>query len=260
MPSYPPVQSVVRAFRILRELNQRSIVTIDHLHKTTRLPKPTIVRLLETLIGEGLVTTDKRLGGYCVTSSVKGLSTGYHNASLLVEAGRAHCATFTKTHKWPLSIAVPEDNNLVIRFNTIADSPLSPQFANLNHTLDPRLTGHGRAYLAYCSEKERAALLRGSASNKSSKPDAGTRGLRQIIARVKQQGYGERDPAKLPAGSSTIALPVRVGDHVLGTVGLTYFTSAVTAGDVEQRLVPPLRNCVAGIEKSAGELIAQREH
>jgi IclR family mhp operon transcriptional activator len=259
MPSYPPVQSVVRAFGILRELNRRSISTVDHLHKATRLPKPTIVRLLETLIGEGLVTTDKRLGGYSVTSSVRGLSVGYHNASLLVEAAQAHCAAFTRAHKWPLSVAVPEEAGLVIRFNTIADSPLSPQFANLNQMLDLRSTGHGRAYLAYCSDRERTALLRAGASRTSSKPEDGSRGLRQIIARVKQRGYGERDPARLPAGSSTIALPVMAGDHILGTVGLTYFTSAVPAHDVEQRLVPPLRGCVADIERSAGELIAQRD-
>ncbi len=183
MPSYPPVQSVVRAFRILRELNQRSIVTIDHLHKTTRLPKPTIVRLLETLIGEGLVTTDKRLGGYCVTSSVKGLSTGYHNASLLVEAGRAHCATFTKAHKWPLSIAVPEDNALVIRFNTIADSPaiaaVRQSQSDARSALDrPRpglsglLFGEGTRGIAACErikQKQQAGRWR--------------QGLRQIIAR-----------------------------------------------------------------------------
>lgn len=259
MASYPPVQSVVRAFGILRELNRRSVTTVDHLHKTTRLPKPTIVRLLETLIAEGFVTTDKRLGGYSVTSSVRGLSAGYHNDSLLVEAARTHCAQFTRAHKWPLSVAVPEDAGLVIRFSTVTDSPLSPQFANLNQTLDPRLTGHGRAYLAYCSEKERATLLRAGPSGKDGAGDSSTKGLRQIIARVKQQGYAERDPAKLPAGSSTIAMPVRVNDQVLGTVGLTFFTSAMQAGEVERQLVPPLRDCVAGIEQSAQDLIAQRE-
>lgn len=259
MASYPPVQSVVRAFGILRELNRRSVTTIDHLHKATRLPKPTIVRLLETLIAEGLVTTDKRLGGYSVTSSVRLLSTGYHNDSLLVEAARTHCAQFTRAHKWPLSVAVPEEGGLVIRFSTIADSPLSPQFANLNQTLDPRSTGHGRAYLAYCSDKERAVLLRGRTSHKDGRPVEDTKGLRQILARVKQQGYGERDPARLPAGSSTVALPVMSSDRVLGTVGLTFYTSAMQAEEVGRRLVPRLRECVAGIEKSVSELIALRD-
>jgi DNA-binding IclR family transcriptional regulator len=49
MASFPPVQSVVRALDVLDALNRRPISTIDDLHGQTGIPKPSIVRLLQTL-------------------------------------------------------------------------------------------------------------------------------------------------------------------------------------------------------------------
>jgi IclR family mhp operon transcriptional activator len=53
MPSFPPVQSVQRALALLTELNRQRVTSVGELHQRTGLPKPTIVRLLETLIAEG---------------------------------------------------------------------------------------------------------------------------------------------------------------------------------------------------------------
>lgn len=261
MPSYPPVQSVVRAFGILHELNQRHVTTVDHLHKATRLPKPTIVRLLETLIGEGFVTTDKRLGGYCITSSVQALSAGYHGGPLVVEAGRAWCMELTHNHKWPASIAVLEGDSVAVRFSTIPDSPISPFHATLNMRLSLLRTGLGRAYLAFCPEKERTILTRMLVATErggrtAEEIDAE---VKEITRRVRRQGYAERDPLAEPKSSSTVAMPIRYGERVLGTVGLTYFKSAVHGRDVQRALVSPLRETVHQIERSVAELIQEND-
>jgi IclR family mhp operon transcriptional activator len=261
MPSYPPVQSVVRAFGILHELNQRHVTTVDHLHKATRLPKPTIVRLLETLIGEGFVTTDKRLGGYCVTSSVQALSAGYHGGPLVVEAGRAWCMELTHNHKWPASIAVLDGTTVAVRFSTIPDSPISPFHATLNMRLSLLKTGLGRAYLASCPDKERAILtkmLRSSGEENGTSEEIET-AIKELTRRVRRQGYAERDPLAEPKSSSTVAMPVRYGERVLGTVGLTYFKSAVHGRDIQRALVTPLREAVHQIERSVAELIQETE-
>jgi IclR family mhp operon transcriptional activator len=46
--SFAPVQSVLKALRLLTEVNRSSPATVGELHRRTGLPKPTIVRLLET--------------------------------------------------------------------------------------------------------------------------------------------------------------------------------------------------------------------
>ena len=93
MPSFPPVQSVLRALEILNDLNTRRVTRVGELHHSTGLPKPTIVRLLETLIPEGFAASDNRLGGYQVTSDVDALGSGFHSAPMVVEAARPWAST-----------------------------------------------------------------------------------------------------------------------------------------------------------------------
>jgi len=73
-----PVESVRRAMHLLHELNRQRVSSVRHLHGATGLPKPTIVRLLDTLIALGYVVNDRRQGGYQVTSLVRSLSAGFH--------------------------------------------------------------------------------------------------------------------------------------------------------------------------------------
>ena len=51
----PAVRSVVRAVELLKALNRRPVSTVEFLHAQTRLPKPSIVRMMQTLEGCGLV-------------------------------------------------------------------------------------------------------------------------------------------------------------------------------------------------------------
>src|SRR5678816_3323832 len=53
--SYPPVQSVCRALDVLRTVNRLRIASVQAIHEATGFPKPTIVRMLETLTAEGYV-------------------------------------------------------------------------------------------------------------------------------------------------------------------------------------------------------------
>src|SRR5690606_18575917 len=77
MSSYAPVTSVMRSLELLAILNRQRISTIEHMHRLTSLPKPTIVRLLETLMAAGYVARDVRGKGYQVTSQVNALSCGF---------------------------------------------------------------------------------------------------------------------------------------------------------------------------------------
>ena len=126
MPSFPPVQSVQRALALLAELNRQRVTSVGELHQRTGLPKPTIVRLLETLIAEGFAASDSRLGGYQVTSKVAALSSGFHGAPMVIEAARPWAIELTRKLKWPAAVAVLQEDAVFVRFSTIADSPVSP--------------------------------------------------------------------------------------------------------------------------------------
>src|SRR3954470_11429616 len=150
MASYVPVQSVTRALDLLQALNRQKVASVKQLHALTGLPKPTIVRLLETLSARGYVINDQRQGGYSVTSQVRTLSCGFHGDPLVIEAGRAWAIDLTRRLKWPIALAVLDKDAVTVRFSTISESPISPFHGTLNMRLSLISRGLGRAYLAFC--------------------------------------------------------------------------------------------------------------
>ena len=249
MPSYSPVQSVTRSFALLRELNRRKVTTIHDLHVATRLPKPTIVRLLETLIAAGYVSGDRRQGGYQVTSLVTSLSSGFHGDHLAVEAGRAWAVQLTRRFVWPTSIAVLDKDCVVVRFSTVPDSPMSPFHATINMRLSLISRALGLAYLAFCPDPERELLI--AMLQTSSDPEDGLarypKQLTALINTVRRQGFAERDPLVAPRTSCTIAVPIFHGHRVLATLCATYFASAMTRAEAIERFVDPLKSAAASI-------------
>jgi IclR family mhp operon transcriptional activator len=257
MPSYPPVQSVVRTLGLLKELNQRSVTTVDQLYRATGLPKPTIVRLLETLIHEGFVATDKRLGGYCVTSTVQMLSAGFHGTPLVVEAGRGWCIDLTRRLKWPVAMAMLDGVSASVRFSTIPDSPISPFHATLSSRVSLLSRALGRAYLGFCAAEERTILIRllkASHDPEDQSPNV-EKAVRDLTRRMRRLGYAERDPNVGPKAANTVAVPIFYDDRVLATLGMSYFRSAVPPHDTRRVLVPALQDTAHHIEQSVRTLL-----
>ena len=110
------IRSVERAMQVLQELNLQPYSSIARLHAATRLPKPTLVRILQTMEKLGYVESDARLGGYQVTAQVLSLSSGFHKDPLVVEAGRAWAIALTRKYQWPAAIALLDKDAVVVRF------------------------------------------------------------------------------------------------------------------------------------------------
>lgn len=249
MPSFTPVQSVVKALDLLAEINRSGLATVGDLHRRTGLPKPTIVRLLETLIATGYVMRDSRVRGYQVTSGVNRLSAGFHGAPMVIEAARPWAAALTRQIKWPCAVCVLDYDAVIVRFSTIPDSPISPFHATLGHRLSLGGRALGRAYLAFCPEEERAIVR--SAMLASPDPEnsgLGDEELERLIAQARWRGYTERDPVVEPRTSATIAVPIMLGERVLATFGVTFFRSVVATPDDRARIIHPLKKAAASIE------------
>lgn len=259
MPSYAPVKSVLKTLDLLKELNRQNINSVDNLHRATGLPKPTIVRLLETLIADGYVTNDKRQGGYRITSQVQSLSCGFQGDAPVVEVGRPWAIEFTRRYRWPVAIAVLDKDAVAVRLSTIADSPVSPMHATINMRLQLLTRALGRAYLAFCPRAERDLLL--SFLMKSSDPEnAGARDRKATLAmlrRIRALGFAERSLAVKPSSSTTLAVPIMRGKNVLATVGMTYFRSVMSDKEAHGRYIPAIQEMARNIEKSVVTLETQ---
>jgi IclR family transcriptional regulator, mhp operon transcriptional activator len=252
MPSFPPVQSVRRAFKLLAELNRQRVATIADLHQRTGLPKPTIVRLLETLIADGYVASDKRLGGYQVTSQVAALASGFHGSPMVIEAARPWAIDLTRRLKWPASVAILIEDAVFVRFSTIPDSPVSPFHATINMRLSLVSRALGRAYLAFCPREERDLLVEmlQNSPYPEDHPDDLAGIVRGLVRTIRARGFAERDPRVAPLSSSTVAVPIMSDGRVLATMGVTYFRSAVPRAKLLEQIVYPLKDVVHRVEQS----------
>lgn len=246
----PTVRSVERALAILQAMNRRPVSTVDYLHKATRLPKPTLVRLLHTMVKAGYLSNDVRQAGYQLTSLVTSLSCGFHGDPLVVQAGQAWAINLTRQLKWPVGIAVFDEDAVAIRYSTVSDSPMSPFHATINMRLSLFSRALGRAYLAYCGGEQLEAIVARCAQsddpeNQLARDPAA---LRDLVLRIRAAGYAIRDRTVEPRNSNTIAMPILVGDEVAASIGVTYFTSGMRSRASLQQCIDALRATKQGIE------------
>ncbi|HEY4370433.1 MAG TPA: DNA-binding transcriptional regulator [Burkholderiales bacterium] len=242
MASFPPVRAVERAIDVLQCLNRQPISTLDLLHKQTDLPKPTLVRLLQTFVAKGLVTHAPQSGAYYLTSVVHSLSSGYHSEPRVIEAAAPIADALTAQLKWPVAVAVFDTDAVVVRYSTIAQSPLSLLHSSLNMRLSLVSRALGRAYLAFCPEDEQDIIL--DLLKRSGDPEdqaAGSRpAVKSMLQETRQRGYSMRNPAVRPV-SNTLAVPIFEHGHVVASLGLTWFSSAIAPKDAEKAFYPVLR-------------------
>ena len=252
------IRSIERAMNVLQELNLQPINTIAQLHARTKLPKPTLVRILKTLEDVGYVENDVREGGYRVSALVTSLSSGFHKGPLVVEAGRAWAVAMTRKHKWPIAIALPDYDGVVVRFSTVPDSPVSPFHSTVNRRLNYITRGLGLAYLAFIEGEEFDLVI--DVLRRSDDPENALshhpEELGKLIGKVRAAGYATRSSMVEPRNSNTIAVPIiGNGGKVLASIGLTYFTSAFASEqEACTRYVPVLQSAASAIADDLARL------
>jgi IclR family mhp operon transcriptional activator len=184
------------------------------------------------------------------------LSNGFYGDPLVVEAARPWALAFTEEFHWPVAISVLEKTSVVVRFSTIPDSPVSPFEGTINMHLSLLGRALGRAYLAFCPIAERSMLL-DLLSRSSDSEDAPARDRKralELLAAIRKQGFAERDPMVEPRSSGTIAAPIMDRRNVLATVGMTYFTSALSRSELMQHYVPRVLALADNISASVASL------
>lgn len=245
------VEPVVRALRLLEALNQETVTTLDRLHLATGLPKPTLVRLLGTLIAAGYVHQISRRTGYSLAERVLRLADGFRHTDKVIEAARPFLYALTAQHKWPVAIATFDGDAMIVRGGTRHKSPFSTDPDYLDTRLPMLLSALGRAYLAFCPEEERKmilAMLRASPR----RGDASARdkaAVARLLSTTRARGYAWPTPLRGDPALG-IAVPIMQGPNVAACMVIRYFGSAMSEEEAARRYLAPLREAAAAISVS----------
>lgn len=250
------VRSVGRALALLKAMNAEPSTTLHQLHLQLGLPKATLSRLLGTLIAEGYVQPGGVAGRYRLTAQVQELASGYTQRSLIVDVGSPLALQVTREIRWPLAIGTLDGDAVVVRFSTMPYSPLAVHATTVGQRLGLLDTAMGRAYLAHCDARERAALFELLAAASPGGQLVGQRNLEADLRLVRHEGYAVRMP-NARRSSATIAVPVMSGASVPATLCLTTFGRLMTPRLVNQYL-PVLKDTAQAMSRAYEARLADR--
>lgn len=240
------VSALKRGLQVLRALNEHGISQVKDIHRVTGLPKPTVVRMLETLSAAGYVTRGGQ-GGYRLTAGVLSLSQGFDSADFLLQAAIPVLAAMRDEFAWPVELAVFDRDAMVV-----LGTGASPGTMSLNRPSGSRLpmlvTALGRSYLAFCPAEEREHalnLLRGSTDPKNALARE-EQTVARILDETRRNGYAVNDREHLTT-TRAVAAPVLVHGRPAACISMMVIAAAMTMTQAVDSFAVPLRSAAGAV-------------
>jgi IclR family mhp operon transcriptional activator len=258
-----PVAALARGLQVLQVLQEMRAASLHDLHLATGIPKPTLTRILYTASQQGLVW-QRMVDGAFLPSHTQQRRVEIDDAAWLAEIASPVLEELSRRVRWPSVFSVPrldymetlETNSSRTYFDGLPPRP---------HGFRVNLLGSasGRAYLAFCPEQEREAVLarlrhKGLPAHHLVFDDAA---VQRMLAETRQRGYSVRAPdfggdhdrprSEVDDGRESIAMPVRLDGRVAGCINLTWLRPAMPVRTAVQRHLGDLQAAVAAVEERA---------
>ena len=238
--SYASIRSLARGLRVLQYLNTVSEATPVEIGHNLDLPRPTVHRILDTLIERGWVYQSRSTGAFRLTREVRRLDQVPASATSIEVLVRPVLAKLTGEIAWPSSLGLRDRETMVICGSTHRDSALSDADIIGHHR--PMLeSALGRAYLSHCPEIERQAIL--ESLQASSDPAARRAHDGAFLADLVETGIRDgvstcRDGVR--PGTAAIAAPIKFGGGVLACINIVWLAEAMPFEEAVDWLKPRL--------------------
>jgi IclR family transcriptional regulator, mhp operon transcriptional activator len=255
-----PIQALERGLQVLAVLRDMRAASLHDLYRGTGIPKPTLTRILYTLYRQGLVW-QRMADGAFLPSHIMLQRGRLDDTAWLVEIASPVLEKLCARVMWPSVLSVPrldhmevvETNSPRAHFDELPAGPIGFR-ANILRSAS------GRAYLAFCPDAEREAVLRRLRDRDVTGHELArdVAAVRRMVTATRRRGYSVRSPdfgghysktrREADDGRNSIAMPVRSDGHVLGCINLTWRRKALTLTQVVDSYASDLRMAVTTIE------------
>jgi IclR family transcriptional regulator, mhp operon transcriptional activator len=257
------INALARGLGVLHLLQTSGALTLGDLHRLSGIPKASLLRILKTLLEGGFVWQRMVDDAWVPSFSLAELSGRMDSEHLLVERASAVLADLTARIEWPSVLAVPRLTHMEVLETNVARAyfdkiALGPRGFQVNMLR----SASGRAFLAFCEAPQREAVLEAlrRSSRKGDRLAQSADYVAQVLGETRAQGFGLRDPDfggdfdegrdTQDDGRDSLGVPIRLGNHVPGTLNITW-TRRVMRRDRAVALL-------SGPALKAAEAIAQR--
>jgi IclR family mhp operon transcriptional activator len=261
MSSFEPVTAALRVLDVLRAVNRLKEASVGDIFRETGLNRPTIVRMLETLMHVGFVARHPAEPIYMPTGRTLDLSSGYQRHEEMALAAGPVLARLHKELQWPSDVAVFDQDAMVV-----ARTSRGAGFVHFNRRPGYRApllgTSLGMSFLAFCDETTRANALAALAASTDpwSAIAREPKKLQGMLNIVRKRGYAtmSQDYSDSSYGgmASAVGVPIPLGGAAVGSLNLMYLRNSIDETRVIARFVQPLKDAAADIAQALGAIRA----
>jgi IclR family mhp operon transcriptional activator len=237
-----------RVLFLIKALNQRGACSVVELQGATKMSRPAIYRLLRVLLRLDYVRQLPGRAKFQLTTTVRELNDLVGDKEELAEVAIPLLDTLQKEIIWPSSLSTFDAGKMVIRATTKSRSPLVFDRGHIGTRLPVLETAHGRAFLAFCSKKERRAVL--NLLDRSGDPTDDLIKTPHLVTNILHETAKRRyaiRQGRFPENTSSIAVPVIVDDSAVGTLAVSFLSSALSVDQAAGDFLPQLRAIAAEI-------------
>ena len=250
------VQSVERCLSVLEFLNVKNGATQREVCIATGLSRGSAYRSLETLRRQGFLRKDKGSLHYWLAERVRSLAMGYREQAWIEAHVRPEVVKLGREIKWPVKFLTLSGCDLVNRVTTDYESPFTEYKYAAGWRVSLMWTAAGRVYLSFCDPATRQILVdrvkdyAAPSSNGRAERTMSKDALSKMTQRIQRTGYEIRSLAAM--ASYSIAVPVLVGERVIGALSVMMFRATVSQQEAVEKVLP-LMNVTA---KTIGQNLA----
>lgn len=248
MQTYKKVRSLERGLEILRVVNERPGATVSVIAEEVGLHRTTVYRMLDTLEDLGFVRRRVADDTYCITGRAQILGNGLEEDGAILEAAAPSMRELITEIDWPASLVTLQSDKLIIRDTTHGRSRIHVHKVGIGTQIPIETSAVGRAYLAFCDERESSALIEALINQQPVSFRAKTaRCLEEGISTARDNGFAISvgDTWKWLTG---ISMPVRSQNKLVACVNMVFLTSAFRPTETLGRHLPVLARTVDQIE------------
>jgi IclR family mhp operon transcriptional activator len=246
------IRALERGLRVLQAFETSPICALHDLHALTRIPRPSLLRILLTLEQAGLVTRRLADGRYRISANVTRMVRPRDRYERVAEAAAPVLERLCQRTGYPASFVVQAGDHMELREFSRAHNLVMVNPDRIGDQIAWLTSGVGRAYLAFCPDKERQDIL--ARLRKSDQPEnrlaRDPRRIDRILTEARQRGYGARDPSHLGGlygrppfadGLAGIAVPLLDRKRIHGCIALRWSRSSCSIEEFVTRYLADLK-------------------
>jgi IclR family mhp operon transcriptional activator len=251
------VRAISRGLAVLQTVNRGGSVTMMEICRGAIIPYPTACRIVQTLMDEGFLEREPARKRYRATAMVRTLAMGFQEEDDLVAVARPHIVALTSGFAWPVSIASRVGRMMMVRDSTHKLTSLTLHNYVPGFTLPIIECSTGKAWLAWATPEERAGVLAGlrQLDGPAERLAVLLTSSEKMLSDIRAKGFATQARnayTATPGKTSSIAVPLFKDGHVIGSMALIFFASAVSMAQAEARFLPGLVATARAISEALG--------